>query len=84
MMIAFLEQGRRDFGLRNAGVSPAGGRMMSICLVTFAVICAGTVVFMATLGTAETADIADGRGGFLFGHRRDMTVLHTIHKQVCW
>jgi hypothetical protein len=56
--------------------------MMSICLVTFAVICVGLVVFIATLGTAETADFAGGRGGFLFGRKRDTTVLHTIHKQV--
>jgi hypothetical protein len=56
--------------------------MMSICLVTFAVIFVGVVVCIATLGTAETADFAGGKGGFLFGHKRDTTVLHTIHKQV--
>lgn len=57
---------------------------MTALLVLFATVCVCVVVSVATLGTAESADIADGKGGFGFTRTDKVaTVLHNAHRQVC-
>lgn len=71
-------QARVDYsvhdGILNRSKSMVHGRMFTLCMLSFAVLCLCILVSLSTLGLAETADIADGKGGF--------TVLHNIHKQV--
>eukprot|EP00283_Hemiselmis_rufescens_P025532 CAMPEP_0173467556 /NCGR_PEP_ID=MMETSP1357-20121228/75267_1 /TAXON_ID=77926 /ORGANISM="Hemiselmis rufescens, Strain PCC563" /LENGTH=118 /DNA_ID=CAMNT_0014435701 /DNA_START=144 /DNA_END=497 /DNA_ORIENTATION=+ len=68
---------RRDYsaqgGIATRPKPTVHRRIFSVCLVIFAGVFMCICVSVATLGMAETAEIADGKGGF--------TVLHNIHKQ---
>lgn len=73
-----VSQSRRDYSVHDGMAGRQKGvvhsRVFTVCMLSFAVIFVCVIVSVSTLGLAETADIADGKGGF--------TVLHNIHKQV--
>mmetsp|Transcript_11812 Transcript_11812/g.27452 ORF Transcript_11812/g.27452 Transcript_11812/m.27452 type:complete len:123 (+) Transcript_11812:221-589(+) len=77
-LVGTPSKGRKDYsaqgGVANRPKPAIHRRMFTVCLVIFAGVFMCICVSVATLGMAETADIADGKGGF--------TVLHNIHKQV--